>query len=118
MRLADIQAALRDRGFRIEPSSGRLPAAGPDELSHFLVASHPRGPDIMRLWLLVEGKRSSTQRETQIPGGLTYTSTFESGELKIHVGGALPGDSEGVTHEMNELEVALRDRFERLRAKR
>jgi hypothetical protein len=117
MRLADIQGALRDRGFRIE-SSGRLSAAESNELSYFLVASHPKGPDVMRLWLLVEGKQSSTQRETQIPGGLTYTSTFESGELKIHMGGALPADSEGVTHEMNELQVALRDRFERLRTKR
>jgi hypothetical protein len=117
MRLADIRAALRDRGFRIEPT--REPSgASADELNYFLWASHPRGPDVMWLWLLVEGKRYSTQRQTELPGGLSFTSTFESGELKIHMGGILPGDSRGVTHEMNALQVALRDRFERLRARR
>jgi hypothetical protein len=117
MRLADIRAALRDRGFRIEPTR-EPPGAGADELNYFLWASHPRGPDVMQLWLFVEGKRYSTQRQTQLPGGLMFTSTFESGELKIHMGGILPGDSRGVTHEMNALQVALRDRFERLRARR
>jgi hypothetical protein len=117
MRLADIHAALRDRGFRIEPTR-EPPGASVDELNYFLWASHPRGPDDMRLWLFVEGKRYSTQRQTQLPGGLTFTSTFESGELKIHMGGVLPGDRRGVTHEMNALQVALRDRFERLRARR
>jgi hypothetical protein len=117
MRLADIQGALRDRGFSIEESR-RLSPPDSDQMRHLIKASHIKGPDVMALWLLVEGKRSLTQRENQVSGGLTYTSTFESGELKIHMGGFLPADSAGVTREMNELQIALRDRFERLRAKR
>lgn len=117
MRLADIEAALRDCGFRVD-SREDLPAAGPVTLNHLIAASHRRGPDNMVLWLLVEGTRYPTQRRAQIEGGLTYTSAFESGELRIHVGGFLPPDSEVATHEMNDLQAALRDRFERLRARR
>lgn len=119
MRLADIRATLYDHGFRIEPPpEDELPSTGTEEFIHLLVASRPRGPDLMRLWLLVEGKRYLTQRQARVQGGLTYTSPFETGELRIHMGGILPGDGEAATHEMNELQTALRDRFERLRDRR
>ena len=117
MRLADIEAALRDCGFRIEEAED-LPAAGQENLNHLVVAKHRRGPDSMELWLFVEGRRYRTQRQSRIRGGLTYTSAFESGELRIHALGILPPDSEVATHEMNDLQAALRDRFERLRARR
>lgn len=117
MRLADIMAALRDCGFRIN-STEDLPAAKPNNLNHLMVASHRRGPDNMELWLVVEGRRYPTRRSARVEGGLTYTSAFESGELRIHVLGILPPDSEVATHEMNDLQSALRDRFERLRARR
>jgi hypothetical protein len=118
MRLADIRATLYDHGFRIDPDPTELPSTGPEEFVHLLVASRPRGPHVMQLWLLVQGKRYLTQRQARVQGGLTYTSPFESGELRIHMGGILPGDGEAVTHEMNELQAALRDRFERLRDRR
>jgi hypothetical protein len=126
MRLSDIRAALQDQGFRIEvdrgfaaqPTTEERPVAAPNELDHLLVASHPRGADRMQMWLFVEGRRHSTQRQARVAGGLRYTSTFESGELWIHLGGTLAGDSEGVIYEMNRFQVALRDRFERVRAKR
>jgi hypothetical protein len=117
MRLADIEAALRDCGFRIESTEAR-PTAGQDNLNHLVVAKHRRGPDNMELLLFVEGRRYPTQRRSRIQGGLTYTSAFESGELHIHAVGILPPDSEVATHEMNEVQAALRDRFERLRARR
>jgi hypothetical protein len=72
----------------------------------------------MRLWVFIDGKRYTTQRQTQVPGGQMYTSTFESGELKVYIRGELPGNSRGLTHEINAFQAALRDRFERLRAKR
>jgi hypothetical protein len=118
LRLADIKAALRDRGFRIEEPVQELATADPDDLAAYLVASHPRGPEVMRLWLLVYGKRYPTRRRARVKGGLTYTTAFESGELRIHMGGVVPGDGEVATHEMNELHAALRDWFERLRARR
>jgi hypothetical protein len=72
----------------------------------------------MQMWLFIEGKRYTTERQTEVPGGQTFTSTFESGELKVYMRGELPSDSRGLTEEMNALQMALRDRFERLRAKR
>jgi hypothetical protein len=116
MRLADIESALRDCGFRVDSIEDL--GAEDNLLNHLLVASHRRGPDNLELWLFVDGRRYPTQRRTRIEGGLTYTSAFEGGELGIHVLGVLPPDSEVATHEMNDLQAALRDRFERLRARR
>jgi hypothetical protein len=116
MRIADIRTALADRGFRIGRDES-LPC-GPDQLRHLILAQRPDGPDIMQMWLFIEGKRYTTERQTEVPGGQTFTSTFESGELKVYMRGELPSDSRGLTEEMNALQMALRDRFERLRAKR
>ena len=44
MRLADIEAALRDFSFRIN-SAEVLPTAGQDNLNHLVVAKHRRGPE-------------------------------------------------------------------------
>lgn len=116
MRIADIKTALADQGFRITQDVSLL--HGHDELKHFILARRPQGPDTMKLWVFIDGKRYTTQRQTQISGGQTYTSTFESGEIKIYMRGELTGDSRDLVKEMNTLQVVLRDRFERLRAKR
>jgi hypothetical protein len=118
LRLADIKAALQDRGFRVEEPIKELSTADRDDLVAYLLASHPRGPGVMRLWLLVYGKRHPTRRRARVKGGQTYTTAFESGELRIRMGGEVPGDGKVATHEMNELHAALRDWFERLRARR
>jgi hypothetical protein len=118
LRLADIKAALHDRGFRVEEPIKDLSTADPDDLAAYLLATHPRGPDVMQLWLLVYGRRHPTRRRARVKGGLTYTTAFESGELRIRMGGQVPGDGKVATHEMNELHAALRDWFERLRARR
>lgn len=118
MRIADIRTALADRGFRIPQDLDITLLRSPDELKHFILAERPEGPDTMELWVFVEGKRYTTERQTQVPGGQMYTSTFESGELKVYMRGELPGNSRGLIREMNAFQTALRDRFERLRAKR
>jgi len=116
MRIADIKTALVDRGFRILEDQPLPP--GHDQLKHFILAQRPEGPEALQLWVFLEGKRYETERQTQVPGGQTYTSTFESGELKLYMRGEYPGDSRVLIQEMNALQMALRDRFERLRAKR
>ena len=115
MRIGDIRTTLADRGFRIVADDQR-PSDGP--LKHFILAQRPEGLDTVMLWLFIEGKRYETERQTQMPGGRTYTSIVESGELKMYIRGEFPGDSRVLIQEINALQLALRDRFDRLRATR
>lgn len=116
MRIADIVAALKDKGFTV--MAMREPNRDENLIQRVLVASRAAGPDTMRLWLLVEGRRFETERRNQLPGGHTFKSTFDSGELKVFMGGSLPGTSRELTHVMNALQLTLRERFERLKARR
>jgi len=116
VRVLDILAALGDRGFRIEE---KYPiASSQNKLRYGILARRSEGPDTMWLWLLINGRRYETERQTQVPGGQIYTTTFESGELQVDLRGQLPGNSRVLIQEMNALQSALRDRFERLKAKR
>lgn len=116
MRIADIKTALADRGFRIQAEVPLL--FDRDELKHFIWAQRSEGRGNMNFWIFVEGSRYRTERQTQVPGGQTYKSTFDSGEIKVYIRGELLGDSQSLVKEMNALQIALHDRFERLRAKR
>jgi hypothetical protein len=115
MRISDIRTTLADRGFRL--ARDLQLRSGRNELRHLIEAQRPDGPDVMSLRLFIIGKRYQTERQRQVPGGQKFTSQLESGELKLYMGGELPGDSRSLTQEMNALQEALRDRFERVRAK-
>ena len=116
MRIADIRAVLETKGFQVQDWASRQGDGGWHR--RLLRASRQAGPDTMWLWLLVDGRRFETTREKQQPGGQTFTSTFESGELKVFMCGALPGTSRDLTLVMNALHLTLRERFERLKARR
>jgi hypothetical protein len=109
MRINDIEAALNDRGFDVEVS-------GADDKVTHLRAERSEGATRMVLWLQVEGKEFETEREIRRPGGLTHTTKIKSGELKVFIRGSFQRDSLQVIREMNALQLALRERFSRLRA--
>jgi hypothetical protein len=111
MRIADIKTAIVDRGFRIESSTSQAE-------NDFIKAKRLEGPDEMNLFVLIEGKRQEAQRETQIKGGQTFTSSTESGDLKVYIRGEMHGNSKRLTQEMNALHSSLNERFERLRSRR
>lgn len=111
MRVDDIKTALRGLGFTVED----LPS-GPE--SRWLFAQRPEGSDVMRMAVYIAGQHHRAQRERQIPGGITYKTKLDSGELWIYLYGTLPGDSQPVVQQMNALRRALHDRFVRLPARR
>lgn len=120
LRITDITTALEDRGFEVKmawPPQGR-PALENGTYRWLQVARRRQGPDSMDLWVYTEGRRFKTEREIQLPGGVIHKTELDSGELKIFVRGALPGDSEKVTHEMNVLQRSLRERYDRVRQRR
>jgi len=112
MRIADIVTALRNRGFAVRaphdanPENCRIAA----ELLH--------GPDWLRLDIHVSGEQHKTRRERSVQGGMTYRTAVDSGELRIDVYGSLRADCEPVVREINALRRALRERFDRLPARR
>ncbi|MEU5260489.1 hypothetical protein [Amycolatopsis sp. NPDC021455] len=111
-RVADIENALRTRGFTvhfrpISDDGTRRQWAG--------TAERPEGPEKMLLQLYVEGSRHETERQIR-RGGQTFTTTFPSGELRLFMYGALPRTSGAITREMNALHAVIRDRFARIRA--
>jgi hypothetical protein len=113
MRIRDLVSVLEMRGFEVGKT-----IKIPETEDWWLRAERPEGPDTMRLELYVHGPRYEARRAWQIPGGVTYQSTLESGEIVIYVRGQLPRTSEPVTYEINALRRALRERFKRLPARR
>jgi len=111
MRIDDIMMALRNRGFKPSVRTG-------DAENCFIVAERAHGPDRLRLTVYVRGERYKARRERSVPGGMTYRTAVDSGELRIYVYGSLRAESGPVVHEINALRRALHERFDRLPAGR
>ena len=112
-RIDDIKMALKNRGFR-ETDVG--PTANPE--SRWLWAERTEGPDKLYLLLYVAGRQYKSRRQRRVPGGMTYRTDLDSGELRIYAHGWLNRESRPVVEEMNALREALRERFDRLPARR
>ena len=113
MRIDDIKTALTNQGFTVQE---RWRDRGPEV--RWLSATRTEGPDTLQLELYIEGKLHKARRQRRVPGGMTYRTDLESGELRIYIYGSQPRDSQQVVHEMNELRRALHERFDRLPARR
>jgi hypothetical protein len=113
MRIGDIMIALRNRGFEAGVSSRTL---NPE--SCLIMAHRVHGPDLLRLALYVKGERFTARRDRRVPGGMTYRTSVDSGELRLYVYGSLRAESGPVVREINALRRALRERFDRLPAGR
>lgn len=112
-RIDDIKTALRSLGFTV---NDRRRSSGADNC--WLDAERTEGPDIMQLSVHVVGRRHKAHRERHIPGGMTYKTELDSGELSIYLHGSLPRDSQPMVQQINALQQALHERFARLPARR
>ena len=113
MRISDIKIALANRGFKV---TDPWPDSGTE--GRWLRAERFEGPDQMVLVLYVKGISHRAGRNSQVPGGITYQSDLDSGEIWIYVRGQLRRKSQPIIHEMNALRRALRERFDHLPARR
>jgi hypothetical protein len=112
MRIDDIVMALKNRGFDVVAREG----VNPENCS--IVAERVHGPDRLQLDVHIRGERYKARRERSVPGGMTYRTAVDSGELRIYVYGSLRAESKSVVHEINALRRGLRERFDRLPAGR
>jgi hypothetical protein len=112
-RIDDIKMALKNLGFKV---TDPWPEHGPER--RWLSAERAEGPDALGLVLYVEGKQYKSRRQRRVPGGMTYRTDLDSGELRIYAYGWLARNSRPVVQEMNALREALHERFDRLPARR
>lgn len=112
LRIDDIKMALRNRGFRSVSLEGDNPE------NCYIIADRVHGPDQLRLAIYVRGERYKARRERSVPGGMTYRTSVDSGDLRIYVYGFLRAESKPVVREINALRRALHERFDRLPAGR
>lgn len=113
MRIDDIKTALGNLGYTVDDPR---PDGGPE--ARRLSARRTQGPDTLQLELYIEGTLHKARRQRRVPGGVTYRTDLDSGEMRIYIYGSQPRDSQQVVHEMNALRRALRERFDRLPARR
>jgi hypothetical protein len=119
-RVQDIQSALMDLRFDVEqvPLPGKTRISKSQSLIAYLVARRGTDEDAIRLHLFVLGRQHRTQRQSRHPGGRRYTSKLDTGDLTLVVFGEAPRDSSPLVHEVNALQMGLRDRFRRMKAQR
>lgn len=112
-RVGDIKNALTADGF--EHYFERQVSQDPDV--RMLFYRRREGADILEVGYLLEGTRYTTQRETVV-GGETFTTSLDSGDLKVHSYGTLRRSSREITRAMNRLHQVLRTQFTHVRVRR
>ena len=118
-RVHDVVAALVDLRYEVvktveaDKKITRMPTA-------IAVIEATRGDpdDAIRLFVYVTGRRQRTERQSQHPGGRRFTSKLETGDMTLVVYGAAPRDSRELIHDVNALQLGLRERFRRMKAQR
>jgi hypothetical protein len=118
MRITDIRNSLEERQFKVwMPQTEPLPGSTEEIAKWFLAAQRLEGPDIMTLWIYVEGRHYETVEETTLGGGQINTTRRPTGDLQVFIRGTLARDCKELTHEMNALHRTLRERYARVRAR-
>jgi hypothetical protein len=118
-RVQDILSALTD--LRFEVTSRPAPKQKQSKsqvLIEQINARRGEDQDAIELTMFVLGRQQRTQRQSQHPGGRRFTSKLETGELTLVIFGSAPRDSRQLVHEVNALQIQLRDRFRRMKAQR
>lgn len=113
-RIEDIKLAFENRGFKLteERSSTK------EKLLWLLKFTRKVGVDTMELTALVKGEEYRGEVQTETEGGETYRAEQRSGEMIVHLYGALPRNDQGLIREMNAVHQSLYDISSYVRARR
>lgn len=118
-RVHDVVAALVDLRFEVvkQVESDQKITKMPTFVAA-IGATRGDPDDAMRLFVYVTGRRHRTERQSQHPGGRRFTSKLDTGDMTLVVYGEAPRDSRQLIHDVNSLQLGLRERFRRMRAQR
>ena len=107
-RVNDIALFLRDMGLVVSEPVDL--SRQKDRPQFGLLAHKKEGRDELFLIFRANGMRTQTDRQTIIPGGKTYTTTVDSGNMELDVRAELRGNVHKLTGMMNE----IHDKLEKL----
>lgn len=114
-RASDVQSVLRSLGFEVEAK----PLTSPEHpLLWLMSATRGSGPTRSVLWVVVRGRRAATHRRTRQGEDQQFSSRLESGDLTLFVRGWARGSAAGLVSQINDLHVALKERFRPLRSRK
>jgi hypothetical protein len=139
-RVQDIESALIDLRYEVDPPQyetadepsdipetpgppetqrpGKRQLPRSQELIARITAERGYDEDRIQLALFVLGRWHRTQRQSQNSGRRRYTTEMNSGDLTLIVFGWAQRDSGRLVHEVNALQMGLRDRFRRIEVPR
>jgi len=118
-RARDVIAALVDLGFEVDkPTVSDQKIMKTATGIAAIEATRGDPEDAIRLFVYVTGRRHRTERQSQHPGGRRFTSKLETGDMTLVVYGAAPRDARELVHDVNALQLGLRERFRRMKAQR
>jgi hypothetical protein len=108
-RMGDIAVLLKDMGFEVSTAVDLSIDRSQPEFA--LMAIKFEGPDDMLLWVHARGTLGVTERETVIPGGKTYKTMVESGNMSLDLRAELRGNVQKLTSALDTIHILLKDRF-------
>ena len=118
-RVRDIVAALVDLQFEVKkPIVSKKKIVKTPTFVAAIEATRGDPDDAIQLFIYVTGRRNRTERQSQHPGGRRFTTKFDTGDMTLVVYGAAPRDAGELIHDVNALQLGLRERFRRMKAQR
>ena len=110
MRIADIVTVLKRAQFDVNPLWEDPENTAESSTPKWVLRAH-RPKDSLSLTIAVEGKRYPVEEHVVEEGRFGQRRTKDSGWIKLSVRGVLLRDHRELTRQMNELQVALRERY-------
>jgi hypothetical protein len=109
-RIDDIVTVLKVAQFDVDPPWEDPENTAESSTPKWVLRAH-RPTDSLSITIAVEGKRYSVTERVVEQGRVEHDRTRDSGWIKLSVRGVLPHDHRKLTRQMNDLQVALRDRY-------
>ena len=114
IRMMDVTTLLRDLGFHVIPFDSKpyltIEESG-SQRKYAVVGRKTEGPDEMNIVILAKGTLGKTERETIIPGGKTFKTVVDSGNLELEMRAELRGNVQKLTNILNTIHTSLKERF-------
>ena len=109
-RINDIKSILIDRGFKAQKKSFNS-----QNFLHYLEGQKLDGPIQMTVKIVITGKLFPIEIVKEIEGGKKVKSNRDSGDIKIYILGKTSASHEALILEIDAIQNAINDRFERIR---
>ena len=110
-RMNDISTFLKDLGFQVTPYDPPLLDEAKRHRIYVMAGWEREGSDEMVIGILADGRFTQTERETIIPGGKTFKTNVDSGNMTLDMRAEMSGNVKKLTETLNTIHTSLKERF-------